>query len=651
MNRRYKGQITVFLSLTLMILISFLCTALRSAQLTGSRYLFTLATEAAARSVFGAYDTEVWEQYRILMLTDRELIREIGDQCASYYTDNRTLFPVEVTAVELNDAVTMTENGAQGWEDAAVSYMETRLPVDLAAQLMEQAGWLDGLEDMIGWMQKFRELLKPLLELEEKLCRLEKKISQAVDAYRQIRQLLSELRHHCSVVSQVLQTEDPAGLDEAWSALVSSYQRVQEYRQDSSHLLDRLREDSQENQLSVRELEEQVRQLSAALTGDVGGGLASLADLGGYLSGLNRRLQDLMALPEQLSEQKERLRRVSRITLPSMDAVSVEEIQQQLMELMEAAAGLAGEEWDMEDPDTEDAGATEDGQEGKVGILMRLKSWLDQGILALVLEDADQVSEGKLTQTIVRSERQEDDGLLDHAYRNLLYGEYALRYTTAYSQSEQDTVPGKEAVYEEETEGSKMLRYGNEYLIAGKESDMANLAAVASRLLLIRGVLNFAWLIQHASSNEGLQMTAAGLSAALGGWIPQGLMAVLLMVIWAMAEAVCDVRALMAGRHVPFWKDSSSWCLALEHLWTILEDGFVTGVDRREGMSYQEYLRLLLFAVPLTEKCYRTMELVQQQCQSRRADFQMQEAICRAVVLVKGRAAGCETGMSLAYGY
>jgi len=139
----------VFLSLTLMILISFLCTALRSAQMAGSRYLFTLATEATARSMFGAYDTEVWERYRILMLTDRDLAQEIGDQCGAYYSNNPTLFPVKVSSVGLTEVMTVTENGALGWEQAAVSYMETRLPVDLAAQLMEQAGWLDGLENMI----------------------------------------------------------------------------------------------------------------------------------------------------------------------------------------------------------------------------------------------------------------------------------------------------------------------------------------------------------------------------------------------------------------------------------------------------------------------------------------------------------------------
>ena len=99
-----------------MILISFVCTALRSAQAAGSGYLFTVAAEAAARSVFGVYDTRVWEQYRVLMLSDRQLADTIGQECISTYEKSGTLFALEDLTMDLVEGVTVAENGAVGWE-------------------------------------------------------------------------------------------------------------------------------------------------------------------------------------------------------------------------------------------------------------------------------------------------------------------------------------------------------------------------------------------------------------------------------------------------------------------------------------------------------------------------------------------------------
>ena len=96
-----KGGMTLFLSLLLAGLISFLCTALQSARMAGSRYLFTLASEAAVKSMFAAYDTRVWEQYRILALSDETLAAQIGQECTQVYGGNGTLFSVSVSEMEI----------------------------------------------------------------------------------------------------------------------------------------------------------------------------------------------------------------------------------------------------------------------------------------------------------------------------------------------------------------------------------------------------------------------------------------------------------------------------------------------------------------------------------------------------------------------
>ncbi len=633
-----RGQITLFLSLMLMILISFLCTALRSAQTAGSRYLFTLATEATARSVFGAYDTRVWEQYRVLMLTDQELAEKIGQECKASYEKNGTLFPVQITSLRWRAPVTLADNGADGWEAAMISYMEARLPIDLVSHWVEQIDLLAGLEEVTQWFTGFRDILKPLIQLEQKLCKLEKKLSQAVKTYERGKSLLGELGSCCESIQQQLTiaqeggTLDEVAFEEAWAALEESYAKIQQYIRDSGWELASIVGEVEDRMDEIIDLGDAITGLLDSLTGEDDWSLSALADLGGYLSGLTKRLDILKRLPEDLTVQREHLQRISLLTLPTMQEVLEGAGEAVLVFLQGMAEGFVQEVWDPEHLDMEE-GSTEDTQ--RVTVLMQLKNWLDQGILSLVLEDPGRVSQATLGRVLERSQRQNSEKLLEEAYRQVLCGEYALRYTARYGQNGD--------------EGG--LRYETEYVIAGKTEDSANLAAVASRLLLTRGALNLLYLLQNSGSQDVLHAAAVGLSAALGGWIPPGLMSVLLMVVWSMAEAVCDVRALLAGKQVPFWKDRTSWKLAFEHVWTLLDGDFVMGLDRSEGMDYGEYLRLLLFLVPTQEKCYRIMEVAEENLRVERPTFCIDAGWCRAELWAMGQAAGRQTQLRLSYGY
>ena len=441
-------------------------------------------------------------------------------------------------------------------------------------------------------------------------------------------------------------TLDEAAFDQAWAALESSYGKIQKYLRDSGWQLDRIAGEAEEDLAAATELQAMVTQLLGRLSGD-DSGLSALADLGGYLSGLTERFDFLQKLPGQLASQSEKLRKISEIALPSMEEIHSGAGNQALDFLQGLVEGFIAEVWDLETPKVEE-GTVEDTD--RVGILMQLRTWLDQGVLGLVMRDPEQVSSALLGRALIRSQRQEEESFLHDAYRRVLCAEYVLRYTAdgAGGRSMKTADPLGSA---KKLTGGAGLQYEIEYIIAGHNKDSANLASVAERLLLTRGTLNLMYLLQNSSSQEVLHLTAAGLSAALGGWIPVGLMTVLLMVVWAMAEAVCDVRALLSGRQVPFWKDDASWKLALEHLWTLLDDGFVTGLDRSDGMDYQEYLRLLLYLVPTEEMCYRIMEVAEENLRAERKSFCIDQGWCQADVVVTGSVAGKTMERQVTYGY
>ncbi|MBQ9165730.1 MAG: hypothetical protein IJX71_02195 [Oscillospiraceae bacterium] len=630
--RRAPGQITIFLSLMLVVLISFVCTALHSARAAGSRYLFTVASEAVTRSVFGAYHTKAWEQYRILMVSEEELALQIAQECAQHYEKNGTLFPLEITSVELTGKKTLAENGAAGWEAEAVSYMENRLSVEAISGLMEQTGLLDEVDGVIQWVKGLRDLLEPIVQLEKKLCQLEKKLSEAVKAFEEGKKLLNSLRQCCETLTAAVNGEaDPQEITALWQELNACYDRILHYLGDQEKDAGELAKAAGEEWRASQRLEQQIRDLLTELGTQQGQDIPFLSALEQYRAELQGRYDLLQALPDQLQIQSVLLQQVSALKLPSLQEVLGTGASEQLVEIMACVGEWNIRVWEPERPEMTQ-GSSQD--EKKLSQLLDLKAWLDQGILMLVLEDGVDVSRATLSAELERTERADPDGLLESAYRSLLYGEYALRHTAHYGM-----------------DGGNGLQYETEYLITGEESDRANLAGVAGRLLLLRGAMNLLYLIQSGAMENQLQATATGVSAALGGCVPEPLIAVLLAVLWALAEAVCDVRGLLAGKEIPLWKDAGSWQLEWDNIGMLLEDDFTVGGNHSQGMTYQEYLRLLLMTVSSEEKCLRTMELAAENLGKKGAPFAIEKAWYRADVVVTGKAGGQETQMNLTYGY
>ncbi len=626
------GQITVFLSLILTVLISFLSVALYSARTAGSRYLFLAASEAAAKSMFAAYDTRVWEQYRILMLTDETLCGQLAEECRAAYGGNGSLFPVTIATVEMTEEERFADNGAAAWEEGAVSYMENRLPVEMVSWLWEQSGLASGLEDMKRWITGFKDLLEPLTQLEKQLCSLEKQLSEAVAAFEQGKQLAQSIGNSAQALSGLLAEE--AGEEEieaAWNALQETFGQLSQYTQGRQDSVSRLLNKASEQLQAAGRLKQQIEELRDSLGGDgESPGSAIMTGIGEYIVSLTERADFLERLPEELAGQRAFLEQLGGIGLPSLDTVLSETGQAALAGLGEAAAGLSGTEWSLPQ-----MGMSEGSEEDEAGLreLLDLKEWLDKGILWLTLGDGG-VSEASLAEGLTRTEREQSAGLVNQAYRNLLYGEYALRYTADYTE-----------------EGGAGLRYETEYLIAGQDNDRANLATVAGELLLLRGAANLAFLLSDETKRTEARALAVGISLALGGLVPATLISGLLMVLWALAEAVCDARGLFAGGRVPFWKTASDWRLSWDNILSLFGGDFLKSFDKEQGMAYADYLRLFLFLTPLQEKCFRTMEIAQENLRTQRSSLQIGQAINRAVVVVSGQAGGTDCRARVGYGY
>ena len=160
-------------------------------------------------------------------------------------------------------------------------------------------------------------------------------------------------------------------------------------------------------------------------------------------------------------------------------------------------------------------------------------------------------------------------------------------------------------------ESGAWLDYQLEYLIAGKDSDLSNLEAVCGRLLAIREGMNYVYLL----SDSAKVAECAALAAALvGATMIPGLVEAMkhvLLLAWAFAESVLDVRLLLNGKRVAFYKNSFSWKLSLSGA---LELGSLSGFDEQEdegGLLYQDYLGILLTLTGREKKIMRSLDAIE----------------------------------------
>lgn len=636
-----KGSITIFLSLSLLVMISFVCTALQSARLAGSRYLFLLASESMVTSMHGAYNGELWRQYRILGLTDLDKAGEIGKACKAVYEKEEGLLHVALDSWEMTARTTLADQGACGWQQSAVAYMQHEIPADLMSMLWEAAGIAEELSDLSDWYHDIRSLMEPIIQLEEQVKELEEQYTRARGILQSSKNLISQMEGLTSQAAEWQKNGEHTYDKEELAAIQSVLDSMQQCAEEMQKLAgEKEGFSSTLNQVQdiIPKVEALQKQLSQIFSQTEGAGenpfLSLLSDFDEYGEKLTARLDSLSAMPEEIQKLIRAGERMEQLQIPSLEGLLSGEGIVQLSEWRAFLKDLGGltVEGSGEDP----AEATASDRKSLMDF-RNLKEWLSDGILKILLPDTGQISEHRITRTFSRGERSETMDLAEQAYRNLLYGEYALRYTFQYGE-----------------DGGAGLQYETEYLIAGNPSDRENLTETALSLLGIRGAANLCYLLQDTGARSQTETVAAGISAALGGLLPAGVVSILLLVLWAAAEAVCDVRGLLQGKKVPLWKTEETWTLSWDQLWKLASAGLPEKEETAGtagGMDYGDYLRILLYLTPLQEKCYRTMEVAEENLKASDSSLKLDQAVYQATWNVQGTAAGQPCQISLTYGY
>lgn len=232
----------------------------------------------------------------------------------------------------------------------------------------------------------------------------------------------------------------------------------------------------------------------------------------------------------------------------------------------------------------------------------------NSGLLKLVLEE-EEISSRRIERDTLweaRAERGEiNHGNLmlkepdkwEELEEKIFFHEYLLRYLGRYGQEKKDSP----------------LWYQTEYVIIGKDNDKENLKGVVNRIFIIREAANTLYLMESKEKYAIAEALGEVLAAAM--MVPEiaGLLTAALILGWAFAESVYDVKSILAGEKIPLLKNDATWHYGLSAaLLGELSGMSAKGTETGQGMSYEDYLRVFLLLCEMKSVTYRAMSMVEQ---------------------------------------
>ena len=625
-----KGHITIYFSLLLLIIFSLLCTTIESARLGGVRLRCQSGAYLALESVFADYSLPVAREYGLLML-DKSYGTDNAEKYEEYYLDylsynttpNKGLMirgadfcQVQAEQVSLENEKLITENGGRALEEEILAYMEFAVPVGLSEWILEKLGLLEQAEIVTAIFEKLTDLQEQAAKVDTAIQKMHRGMQQIKEytldvagAADSIRQALEELEELQQELAELLAYQGPDEDGEIAKAIEHIKEAIQMVKRSIALQVQNLVQ-GHAQALDYNTYVDVQKQSYDTNTQVVGEKLALMEKV--FAEGKEKLDEEIKAAVEtELSHIRTYSAGVGdyyEVVNGTQDIRPNISILQDNIELLSPYmagefGGLAGaldaceSAFKRYETKNMQLNYVDEAANGKGTDVMKLvKQLLGEGLLGLVAENPAVLSALEFF-----PEMQYEDSLAGYRYEyeqfleQILINEYLLDRMGNLHE------PAKE----------HPLAYEVEYILAGKSTDKENLAGVAAELLQLRAGMNFIYLL----GCEEKRAEAEALATLLVGFTGMhGIIKVtqlLILTVWAEAEALVDVRALFAEKRVPLAKDDMSWQLDFTSLLKLKESTLDRETQELDGLDYKDYLRLLLLKEERNTRNGRTMDMIE----------------------------------------
>ena len=223
------------------------------------------------------------------------------------------------------------------------------------------------------------------------------------------------------------------------------------------------------------------------------------------------------------------------------------------------------------------------------------------GVLNLVLDDPSQVSAVKVAL----------DNYISH--RSYMRGTGMCEEAAAVSGEPNDLVFQaylfeKCGFYGQEKD-KFLLKYQIEYILSGQDTDWQNLEYIAKKLLRWREAANVLYILTDSAKIAEAEAMALALTAVtLCPELAEPVKYTILFA-WAYVESLQDVKTLLAGGRVPICKTAADWKTGIGSIENVR--GSLAEDSGGRGLSYEEYLRIMLFLQNGSTRTFRAMDIME----------------------------------------
>lgn len=599
-NGSVGGQITVFLTLILLILLSFFTAAIESARMSALNAFSEKNLRLAVQGAFTEYCRPLWEDYHLFMLEgDGDLEGRIGSNIETYQSSiTGNLFSQENQEFKICSMEPFLEEGGNGYINQIAAYMKYHVA---DSHFLKN----ENLEEKRGMVEKqAAEELEDLNEIEQE-AELDSSLIKVIELVEGVTISKGRIKTKHSFIKQICSgevTSENVGIrnQDIFHALKSKYRRPEEVSILICVNLLRLIDTA---------LEEiyQMEQKKATLTSN------SLNEMYYQVIGMKTTLKSNRSVLE------------SCLKSGKQEEIKTLLTSYQIQPLTFYYGTLSLKE--------------------KPDPISAVKKSFASNLVSLVVEKEEGISDRKLPDPFkLSNSKKEKEAFSVSSFskmskKNNKKTEECLDWFTKDSLLDKSSKIMFEVAYYQThfsnylTSPKNVFQYEQEYIIGGGSTEREALGIVLNKIVLQRGMINFMYLLTDKEKSQKAYITALSLVGFSGMQALIETVKLSILLCWAMAEGIIDVAILLQGKTISYWKDKQNFLLRYEELFAfgkakVLEKAKQYKGVKTGGLTYGAFLKELLYLQKREFRVNHSLALIEETMkQSYVKDFSMEKGV------------------------
>ena len=628
---RASGVITIYLALSLILTSALIFTLTESARVSSLNARLQSITFMACDSLFSEFAQPVFDRYGVMLLwsSEEDFLEKFGGFCEEnlvtsdpgglIYSD---IYRASFSSASMQDKISPMDKNGEVFAEQVYEYMRIFLAEDAAARILDNVSIFDQGDKVNDFMDKIESFRDAFTKVEDSVSTIRDRIDSVKSIAQDPIKFLDEAAESINSYKEG-DSGAPASFRSALSRLKKAKTQLQEGLSDITEATGRYYEYTEEAKSAISELEgelevdkedfsEEVYEVVSEQVEDIRQKSAD-TDFDYYLAGSNL---------ETTSYYEDKLGSLDSLLEATSDPLNVENADsyQDLIGRYKSIFSdfnldALGVNLDKDEVEKEDD-----------SFLDTISSIVGDGLLGFI---AGEVSEKTVDKSGfpsgegISDDSSEGSSLLSATADKALFGEYILQHFA-------NCVTDKEGT---------ALDYETEYIIAGQDSDRANLSAVTADIVLLRTGCNLISILKSSAKKAETYALATSLVGFTGMPVVIKVFQILVMAAWALGESIADVKALIEGHKIKTIKDDTDWYLSLSGIKNFGSDKLAPS-GSETGLSYESYLRLLLLMQNRHKQYLRTMDIIQaNMCLSENEDFRISECMTGVTIQAEYSAA------------